>query len=75
MSTPFTPSEREYYDRCEAIEHEREHEFMKRTTLCWNCSAAYRKLEPACPVCGKINANVDLEGAASEAGIPINKGA
>ncbi len=28
-------------------------------TLCWNCSAAYKKDDASCPACGKANANVD----------------
>jgi ribosomal protein L40E len=61
-SNAFAQSEREYN---EAIEH-REQAAMERMhteTLCWNCNAVYPKDAATCPSCGRINANVDLDGA------------
>ena len=49
----------------------REHaawERSKAPTLCWSCNHAYPEADPVCPACGKINANVDLDGALKQMG-------
>jgi Zn finger protein HypA/HybF involved in hydrogenase expression len=49
----------------------REHaawERSKAPTLCWSCNHAYPEADSVCPACGKINANVDLDGALKQMG-------
>lgn len=38
-------------------------ERMHKETICWACNKVYPAGDGACPACGKINANVDLDGA------------
>lgn len=36
-------------------------------TMCWRCNASYPARDKKCPVCGSINANLDLDAAETEA--------